>query len=97
MKNKSLAILIGITLILACVGYETTYQDTTGQTKNVSNDFAKGYFTVISEWGNATSRTYKIVYANDTKVKYFVFKSGYYAGITPLYNEDGSLQVYDGH
>lgn len=38
---------------------------------------------------------YCIVYANDTKVKYLI---GYYTnmfGITPLFNADGSLQIYN--
>lgn len=32
--------------------------------------------------------------AKDTKVKYFIAKSGYKFGITPLYNADGTVQVY---
>ncbi len=49
---------------------------------------------MITEWGGGR-RTYKIVYANDTKVKYLVVSSVYRYGITPLYNSDGTLQVYD--
>ena len=29
-------------------------------------------------------------------VKYFIYTNGYHFGITPLYNADGTLQVYDG-
>lgn len=39
---------------------------------------------------------YTIVYANDTKVKYFICSGYNQYGITPLYNADGTLQVYDG-
>ena len=39
--------------------------------------------------------SYYIVYANDTKVKYFVKWTGYQFGITPLYNADGTLQIYE--
>ena len=38
---------------------------------------------------------YKIAYAKDTKVKYLIIVSGYKFGITPLYNADGTLQVYE--
>lgn len=93
MKKKLLAILISCTLALSCVGCGTTYQEVTDKSSS-SGSFAKGYFTVISKWGNLP--TYEIVYANDTKVKYFVFYDGYRGGISPLYNADGTLQIYDG-
>lgn len=58
-----------------------------------------GYFTVIDEWSDS-GETYQIVYDNNSKIKYFVsyyifgFKKG--ALMVPLYNKDGSLQVYEG-
>lgn len=52
-----------------------------------------GYFTVINEWYDGNG-TYKIVYANDTKVMYLTIISANRSGITPLYNADGSLQIY---
>ncbi len=95
MKKQILVILIGSILALSCVGCGTTYQEATGQTKSKSDDdFGDGYFTVVSEWGNPTS-IYYIVYANDTKVKYFVMWTGNQCGITPLYNADGTLQIYE--
>lgn len=42
-----------------------------------------------------TQAYYKIAYAKDTKVKYLIIVSGYKFGITPLYNADGTLQVYE--
>ena len=42
-----------------------------------------------------TAAYYKIAYAKDTKVKYLIIVSGYKFGITPLYNADGTLQVYE--
>lgn len=77
------------------VGCGTTYQEATGQTESsASDDFGNGYFTAIAEWEDANNR-YKIVYANDTKVKYFICITGYKFGITPLYNADGTLQIYE--
>lgn len=60
----------------------------------VDNEIAGGYFTEIQEW-RADDFNYKIVYANDSKVKYLVVTCGYRYGITPLYNADGSLQLYE--
>lgn len=92
MRKKFLAIILSSMLVLSCVGCGTTYQEATN-TSNSSDSFAKGYFTVITEWGGTP--TYRIVYANDTKVKYFVLFDGYRGGISPLYNADGTLQIYE--
>lgn len=88
MKKKFLAIILSSMLVLSCVGCGTTYQEAT----NTSNS-SDSYFTVITEWGGTP--TYRIVYANDTKVKYFVLFDGYRGGISPLYNADGTLQIYE--
>ena len=36
------------------------------------------------------------VYANDTKVMYFIVSGSSTFGITPLYNTNGTLQIYEG-
>lgn len=53
---------------------------------------AGGYFTVLERWDHSNY----IVYANDTKVKYYFNYFSSACGITPLYNADGSLQIYEG-
>jgi hypothetical protein len=57
------------------------------------------YFTKVSSYYSAYGILHEILYANDTKVMYLrVFnetKDGYYSiDYTPLYNADGTLQVY---
>lgn len=94
MKKRLLGIVLCGMLALSCVGCGgQTYQEATNAIE-ASEDFADGYFTIITEWGSIP--TYRIVYAKDTKVKYFVFFDGYRGGISPLYNTDGTLQIYDG-
>ena len=96
MKKRFLSVALAVVMVVFLVGCGTTYQEATGQTKsNTSDDFGNGYFTTISKWSDANYGTYRIVYANDTKVKYFVNTSGYRTGITPLYNADGTLQIYE--
>lgn len=91
MKKKFLSVMIVLSMVLYLAGCGKTYQEATGQTESKSNDdFGNGYFTVITEWGS-----YQIVYANDTKVKYLIKSGGYRFGITPLYNADGTLQIYE--
>lgn len=92
MKKRLLSVALAVVMVVCLVGCGTTYQEATGQTESgTSGDFAGGYFTVITEWDS-----YQIVYANDTKVKYLIFDGGIYRfGITPLYNTDGTLQIYE--
>lgn len=91
MKKRLLSVALAVVMAVCLVGCGTTYQEATGQTgSNQSNDFGNGYFTVIAEWTG-----YQIVYANDTKVKYLIREGGYHFGITPLYNADGTLQIYE--
>lgn len=96
MKKRIITILLAIavttTLLTGC-GTSETYSDTEYLTQTTYESCAEGYFTVIKEWGEFSK--YKIVYANDTKVMYFLSESSTYRfGITPLYNSDGTLQIY---
>lgn len=94
MKKRLLSVVLSAVMAVCLVGCGTTYQEATGQTESKSgDDFGNGYFTVITEWDG-----YKIVYAKDTKVKYLIGYRDYpYSqfGITPLYNADGTLQIYE--
>lgn len=88
---KKLIVALAVVMVVCLSGCGTTYQEATGQTEsNNSSDFGNGYFTVVTEWSG-----YQIVYANDTKVKYLIKSAGYHYGITPLYNADGTLQIYE--
>ena len=98
MKRKFLSILCGYLLVFALVGCSSTsYQEATNITiQGVTK--GNGYFTLLTKWDDGNFK-YQIVYANDTKVKYLISyntscQQGAY-GITPLYNADGTLQVYE--
>lgn len=84
--KKIIAILCICLLLTGCTRYEDA--------EDISKETVGGYFTRIKEW-DTVNMHYEIVYANDTGVKYLILKNGYRAGITPLYNADGSLQVYE--
>ncbi|MEY8425125.1 hypothetical protein AALB52_20790 [Lachnospiraceae bacterium 38-14] len=50
---------------------------------------------VLNEWKEG-DMTYRIIYMEDTKVKYMVVSDGSsQVTISPLYNADGTLQVYE--
>lgn len=92
MKKKLIALfMICCFIFVPLVGCATiNYQ----QSFEPDNDsMGDGYFTTVKQWGGA-SFIYRIVYANDTKVMYFVMSGNTRSGITPLYNADGTLQIY---
>lgn len=95
MKKRILSVALAVVMVVCLVGCGTTYQEATGQTEsNASDDFGNGYFTEITSWSDI-NYDYKIVYANDTKVKYICVDGCRSFGITPLYNADGTLQIYE--
>ena len=61
---------------------------------NVEYNTEEEYFTTITEWHDRPQH-YSIVYANDTKVKYLIISGANRSAITPLYNSDGTLQIYE--
>ena len=93
MKKFCLVLIIILMATMLCGCSSIPYDEAkTSDTYTFSN----GYFTVIKEWGETLYSIERIVYANDTGVMYYVFRTSYGGGITPLYNADGTLQVYEG-
>lgn len=93
MKKKILAAIAAGLICVSAVGCGTTYQEAVNIPEK--GNFGNGYFTELTKWSDS-SYGYKVIYDNTTKIKYFVFGSRNASGITPLYNADGTLQVYDG-
>ena len=93
MKKFCLVLIIILMATMLCGCSSIPYDEAkTSDTYTFSN----GYFTVIKEWGETLYSIERIVYANDTGVMYYVFRTSYGGGITPLYNADGTLQIYEG-
>jgi len=92
MKKKIYGCLLCMLLSLSLVGCGTKYQEE--KDVNLEESYCGGYFTRITKWSDSDG-VYNIVYANDTKVKYLIAISSYRSGITPLYNADGTLQIYE--
>ena len=92
MKKLIIALLICTMCFgLASCGEGVSYEDVNTTQKDMFN----GYFTVVKEWSEHGARGY-ILYAKDTGVMYFYFYSNNGKAITPLYNANGTLQVYEG-
>ena len=97
MKKKIIMGLSILTLALSTTVFTGCANDSYSKkqdfTQSTHKGFADGYFTIVKEWSGEFGK-YKIVYANDTRVIYLVCVSSHHFGITPLYNADGTLQIY---
>lgn len=90
MKKKIALILTLCLMVIMLCSCSTSYENATIPTKK---DFGS-YFSVLKEWNDYMGKC-KIIYANDTHVMYFYFDGNYTSGLTPLYNADGTLQIYE--
>ena len=97
MKKHNM-VFIWIMLIAIFAAFTFTYvANKSNKVRQEPDDtYLNGRFTVI-ETHNDFDGSYMLVYANDTGVEYLVITNINRYGITPLYNADGSLQVYEGY
>jgi hypothetical protein len=95
-KMKKIIVLLVVCILgLSFVGCgNKTYEDSK-RGGPFDDDWGDGYFTIVESWGGIGAQQYMIVYANDTKVMYFIDACSVAGGMTPLYNADGTLQIYD--
>ena len=89
MKKKILAVMLGLTLCFGMTGC------TKGDIEPESRCLANKYIDLVTIYKNDDYRT-KVLYDKNTKVMYFVQWSNYQFGITPIYNSDGTVKLYDG-
>lgn len=93
-SNSALVYLAGIMLICVIIGSCVTACGSKSNNKYEEKTFSGGYFIIDEEWSDNRAN-YMIVHAKDTCVKYMITESAHRYDVTPLYNADGSLQVYN--
>ena len=65
-------------------------------TSNLKNsDLGNKYIDLATIYKDDGLNT-EVLYDKNTKVMYFLKWSGYQFGITPIYNSDGTVKLYDG-
>lgn len=92
MKRLILILTIALMCGMMFTGCKTTV------TEDVDNAYyqnAFNQFVVVEERRNGDYGTLSIMYDKDTKVMYYMITSAYRCGITPIYNSDGSVMIYD--
>lgn len=89
MKKKILAVALGLTLCFGLTGC------TKGDIEPNSSCLANKYIDLVTIYKDDEYKT-EVVYDKNTKVMYFLKSSGQRFGITPIYNSDGTVKLYDG-
>ena len=89
MKKKILAVALVLTLSFGMTGC------TKGDIEPESSCFANKYIDLVTIYKDNNHYT-EVLYDKNTKVMYFAKWTTYQFGITPIYNSDGTVKLYDG-
>lgn len=98
MKKKVFMIIAMLTIILIMAVCLVACGNTQTQ-DSYSHGFSIQGTTLVcigTSRGKTLNSLYELYYDKDTKVMYMFVKSGYGAGLTPMYNADGTLKLYKG-
>ena len=88
MKKKILAVALGLTLCFGMTGC------TKCNNESESSCFANRYIDLVTIYKG--DKGTEVLYDKNTKVMYFAKWTIYQFGITPIYNSDGTVKLYDG-
>ena len=88
MKKKILVAVLALTLCFGITGCAK------GDIEPESNRLANKYIDLVTIYKDNNCNT-EVLYDKNTKVMYFVKCDGYRFGITPIYNSDGTVKLYD--
>lgn len=90
MKQKLAAILVVIMMCMSLTACGGGYKDIDVKESPIGNK----YFDLVYIYEDKTAGTH-VGYNRNTGVMYFIYITGYKCSITPIYNADGSLKLYE--
>ena len=88
MKKKIVAIVLGLSMCIGMTGCSSE-----GDITPTNNKLGNKYFDLVDIYKTETT---KVSYDKNTNVMYFIEQTGNAFGITPIYNSDGTLKLYEG-
>lgn len=89
MKKKIAAIALGLSICFCMTGCGSEGGDIIPEDNVLGNK----YFDLVNIY---KSRYTNVAYDKNTNVMYFLRSNGNSFGITPIYNSDGTLKLYEG-
>lgn len=92
MKKKIIIFVVCLLLIFGFTGCNGK-----GDTTKYSDDdyYIYSKFVVVEKSENPVSGVTFVVYDEDTKVMYYIIDGYNQCGITPIYNSDGIIKLYE--
>lgn len=96
MKKKgfNLSNIVALVLVLVFFCMALTGCDK-GDIEPEASKLENKYIDLVSIYKDDSLGT-EVLYDKNTKVMYFVKWNTYHFGITPIYNSDGTVKLYDG-
>ena len=88
MKKKILVIALALVLCFGMTGC------TKGDIEPESSRLANKYIDLVTIYKD-DKYGIEVLYDKNTKVMYFMIQGRYQSGITPIYNSDGTVKLYD--
>lgn len=88
MKKKIAAIAIWLSICFCMTGCESE-----GDITPENNKLGNKYFDLVNIY---EARCTTVAYDKNTNVMYYMVETGNAFGITPIYNSDGTLKLYEG-
>lgn len=98
MNKKILAALLGLMLCFGIIGCGGNIES---KANDVGNDSITKYFNLVTVCEEdlyslgMVAGSEKIVYDKNTNVMYYIYDYSYQWGITPIYNSDGTVKLYE--
>ena len=89
MKKKIAAIIVALSMWVGVTRCNEAYKDGDCNFSHVDNEYIHLSTVCDNEDGNV------VAYDKDTKVLYLCVYGYHTMGITPIYNSDGSLKLYE--
>ena len=88
--KKLIKVLLCLSVFVLLIGCTSSNTTTTTDKENNSEN-SDSDIGIIETYGVYPSYSYEVFYDKDTKVCYIAIADG----VTPLYNADGSLKIYN--
>lgn len=89
MKKRFIIVALGLALSLSLVACKK------GDIEPEDSYIGNKYIDLVTIYKDDAWNT-EVFYDRNTKVMYFSKNSSYTFGITPIYNSDGTVKLYDG-
>lgn len=91
----ALVVLLIVSLAIL-IGFAIKGEEETAETDVLEDAFSSRRFKLIAGEGSSFNYREEIIVDTETGVMYLWIVNGHRAGLTPLYNSDGTVMIWEG-